>query len=56
MGPHKITVFLYGKGHHQKDKLATNKLGKDLPQPYIRERANIQYIQRTQEVRAQKTK
>jgi hypothetical protein len=29
---------------------ATNRLGKDLCQPYIQERANIQYIQKTQEV------
>ena len=34
----------------------TNKLGKDLHQPYIRQRANILYIQRTQEVRPQGTK
>ena len=38
------------------DKMATNKLGKNLHQPYIRQRANIQYTQRTQEVRLQRAK
>jgi hypothetical protein len=32
------------------DKTATNKLGKDLYQPYTQQKANIQYIQRIQKL------
>ena len=42
--------------HFQKDKTATNKLGKDLYQPYIQHRPTIQDIQRIQEVRLQRAK
>jgi hypothetical protein len=33
MGPCKIAKLLYGKGYCQKDKMATNKLGKYLYHP-----------------------
>ena len=39
-----------------KELMTTNKLGKDLYQPYIPQRANIQDIQRTQEGRLQRAK
>jgi hypothetical protein len=51
---HKIDKFLQGKGHCQQDKMETYRIGKDLYQPYMRERSNIKYIQRTQEVRLQR--
>ena len=51
----KLLSVLQGKGHCQKDKMATNKLEKDLYQPYILYSANIQYIQRTKEIRLQRT-
>jgi hypothetical protein len=38
------------------NKIATNRLGKYLYQSYMKYRANIQHIQRTQEVRLQGTK
>ena len=49
MGPQKIANILYGKEPCQWNKMATNRLGKDLYQSYILSKANIQSIQRTQE-------
>ena len=49
MGPQKIANILYGKEPCQWNKMATNRLGKDLYQSYILSKDNIQSIQRTQE-------
>ena len=44
-----VKMLLYSKGHGQKDKIAAYRMGKDLHQPHIRQRADLQNIQRTQE-------
>ena len=41
MGPHQIAKVLLGKGHCHQDKMATNRLGKDLYQPNIQQKADI---------------
>jgi hypothetical protein len=47
----KLQSFCKTKDAVIKTKMATNRLGKDLYQPYIPQMANIKYIQRTKEVR-----
>jgi hypothetical protein len=50
----KLQSFCKGKEHFQWNKSVTERLGKDLYQSYTCYRANIKYIQITQEVKHQK--
>ena len=56
MGPPETEKLLKGKGDSQQDKTTAHRLGKDLHQPHIWQRADLQNIQITQEASLQNTK
>ena len=56
MGAPETEKLLQNKGHSQQDKIAAYTMRTDLQQHHIRHRADLQNIQRNQEIDLQKKK